>query len=41
MGLAISYNIVRSQGGKIWYETVMDMGTTFFVELPVAVEKSG
>jgi len=40
MGLAISHNIVRSQGGRIWYDTVMDEGTTFFVELPLAVEKS-
>ncbi len=39
MGLAISYNIVRSLGGKIWYETVINKGTTFFVELPYSVEK--
>lgn len=40
MGLAISYNIVRSHGGRMWYDTVMDEGTTFFVELPLAVENS-
>lgn len=39
MGLAISYNIIRSLGGKIWYETEMDRGTTFFVQLPLMVEK--
>ena len=39
MGLAISYNIVRSLGGKIWYDTVLNKGTTFFVELPLMVEK--
>jgi len=39
MGLAISYNIIRSLGGKIWYETVLDKGTTFFVELPRSIEK--
>jgi len=39
MGLAISYNIVRSLGGKIWYDTVLNEGTTFYVELPRMVEK--
>ncbi len=40
MGLAISYNIVRSLGGKIWYDTILNEGTTFFIELPQSVEKS-
>ena len=40
MGLAISYNIVRSLGGRIWYETVLKKGTTFYVELPLFTEKS-
>jgi len=39
MGLAISYNIIRSLGGRIWYETILDVGTTFFIELPHSVEK--
>jgi len=39
MGLAISYNIVRSLGGKIRFETELETGTTFFVELPLMVEK--
>ncbi|RPI42140.1 MAG: HAMP domain-containing protein, partial [Bacteroidetes bacterium] len=30
MGLAISNKIIRSLGGKIWYETEMERGTTFF-----------
>ena len=38
-GLAISYNIVRSLEGKIWYDTVLNEGTTFYVELPRMVEK--
>ncbi len=41
MGLAISHSIIGSFGGKIWYETQLDRGTTFFIELPVLVEKSG
>jgi signal transduction histidine kinase len=40
MGLAISHNIVRSLGGRIWFETELEKGTTFFVELPLTVEKS-
>jgi two-component system, NtrC family, nitrogen regulation sensor histidine kinase NtrY len=40
MGLAITYNIIRSLGGKIWYDTVLHQGTTFFVELPESIEKS-
>ncbi len=35
MGLAISANIVKSMGGEIWYSTVAEVGTTFFVKLPV------
>ncbi len=36
MGLAISYNVVRSLGGRIWYETEIGKGTVFHVELPLA-----
>jgi two-component system nitrogen regulation sensor histidine kinase NtrY len=39
MGLAICHNIIRSFGGRIWYETVLGQGTTFFVELPISKEK--
>jgi signal transduction histidine kinase len=39
MGLAITYNIIRSLGGRIWYDTVLHQGTTFHVELPRTVEK--
>ncbi|MCD4709639.1 MAG: HAMP domain-containing histidine kinase, partial [Bacteroidales bacterium] len=39
MGLAISYNFIRSLGGRIWYDTVLHQGTTFHVELPESVEK--
>ncbi len=40
MGLAISHNIIRSFGGKIWFETEVNKGTTFYVELPVVVDKT-
>jgi signal transduction histidine kinase len=39
MGLAITNNIIRSLGGRIWYDTVLHKGTTFHVELPESVEK--
>jgi len=39
MGLAITYNIIRSLGGRIWYDTLIHEGTTFHVELPESVEK--
>jgi nitrogen fixation/metabolism regulation signal transduction histidine kinase len=41
MGLAIASNIVRSLDGRIWYETALDRGTTFFIEFPLMVDKSG
>jgi signal transduction histidine kinase len=39
MGLAISHNVIRSFGGRIWYDTVLGQGTTFHVELPISKEK--
>jgi signal transduction histidine kinase len=39
MGLAITYNIIRSLGGRIWYDTELHEGTTFHVELPESAEK--
>jgi signal transduction histidine kinase len=35
LGLAMSKTIVEQAKGQIWFETVEDEGTTFFVELPV------
>jgi two-component system nitrogen regulation sensor histidine kinase NtrY len=37
MGLAIAYNIIKSLGGRIWYDTVLHQGTTFHIELPESV----
>jgi signal transduction histidine kinase len=39
MGLAITHNIIRSMGGRIWYDTVLHEGTVFHVELPESLEK--
>jgi two-component system, sensor histidine kinase len=35
LGLAISKAIVEGHGGKIYFESSADAGTTFFVELPI------
>jgi nitrogen fixation/metabolism regulation signal transduction histidine kinase len=35
LGLAIVKNIVENFAGKIWFETDMEKGTTFFLEIPV------
>jgi signal transduction histidine kinase len=30
----MSKNIIETTGGKIWFETELGVGTTFYVELP-------
>ncbi|MFC2096390.1 ATP-binding protein [Bacteroidota bacterium] len=35
LGLAIVKNIIVNAGGEIWYETAVDVGTTFFVTFPI------
>ena len=41
-GLALAYTVVvKKHGGKIWFETEMDKGTTFFVTLPTLGPESG
>jgi signal transduction histidine kinase len=38
LGLAIARRIVEMHGGKIWVESVVGQGATFFVTVPVRVE---
>jgi two-component system, NtrC family, nitrogen regulation sensor histidine kinase NtrY len=38
LGLAMSKTIVEQARGRIWFETTEDVGTTFFVELPLYKE---
>ncbi|MCF2490832.1 HAMP domain-containing sensor histidine kinase [Dyadobacter sp. CY347] len=35
IGLSICKQIVEAHDGRIWFESVKDQGTTFFVELPI------
>jgi signal transduction histidine kinase len=36
LGLAISRNLLETYNGRIWFESELGIGTTFFVELPLA-----
>jgi len=38
LGLPMVKNIIESCNGKIWFETTKDIGTTFFISLPVIEE---
>lgn len=35
LGLSICYGIIGEHNGRIWVDTAMNRGTTFFIELPV------
>lgn len=35
LGLSITKQIVEAHGGKIWFESEINAGTTFYIELPV------
>lgn len=35
LGLAMVKNIVENAGGKVWFETTQNIGTKFYVSLPV------
>ncbi|MBC8171824.1 MAG: hypothetical protein H7X77_09125 [Anaerolineae bacterium] len=35
LGMPISKNLVEAHGGKLWFESVVDQGTTFHISLPV------
>jgi two-component system cell cycle sensor histidine kinase/response regulator CckA len=38
LGLSVAYAIAQEHGGRIWVESAIGRGTSFYVELPVAGE---
>ncbi len=40
LGLTIVKNIIANWGGKVWFRSAEDRGTTFYVELPLAGEEN-
>ncbi|MBI3475236.1 MAG: PAS domain-containing protein [Acidobacteria bacterium] len=40
-GLTLAYATVKKHDGKIWFESEMNKGTTFFVRLPLETAPSG
>ena len=38
LGLSICYGILAEHGGRIWVESKLGKGATFFVELPIVIE---
>ncbi len=39
IGLSISKNIIESLGGKIWFESKVNKGTTFYFTIPITAKK--
>lgn len=35
LGLALSKNIIENSAGKVWFESTPNIGTSFFIEIPV------
>ena len=40
LGLTITKELVELHNGKIWFESIVGEGTTFFVKLPLVHEKT-
>jgi PAS domain S-box-containing protein len=40
-GLALAHSLVREHGGRIWFDSEVGKGTTFFIRLPLALATAG
>jgi two-component system sensor kinase FixL len=40
MGLSICHSIINSHQGRIWAESNPDLGATFYISLPVPIDKN-
>lgn len=40
LGMPITKSLVEAHGGRIWLESEVDVGTTFYVELPIAPDEA-
>ncbi len=40
LGLAFVKNSIENAGGKVWFETTLGVGTTFYLSLPIATQGS-
>lgn len=40
LGLAIAYRLAALHGGRLWYDTVLGAGSTFYVALPAVADKN-
>jgi signal transduction histidine kinase len=36
LGLAITQRIIENFKGEIWFQTEMNVGTTFYIKVPLA-----
>jgi len=41
LGLSICYNIIKSHGGNIEVESILDKSTTFIIKLPFSLKGGG
>ena len=38
IGLSVARRGIESAGGRVWFDTQAGVGTTFYIELPLAAE---